>query len=86
MYGLTTWGDKRGERVAAMKPTKFMTNAPEIAQELSRRCDKSHRHQPLINGRAAEAARYPEALCRAICRGLARELRKRVEKLSVVAE
>eukprot|EP00973_Karenia_brevis_P017438 2393230-Karenia_brevis.AAC.1 len=32
MYGLTTWGEKKGQRVAAMKPTKFMTNAVEVAK------------------------------------------------------
>eukprot|EP00973_Karenia_brevis_P051875 7204816-Karenia_brevis.AAC.1 len=69
-----------------MKPTKFMTNAMEVAKELRRRCDGSHKHQALLSGRAAGAARYPEALCRAICRGLSRELRKEIEKLTVVAE
>ena len=32
-----------------------------------------HVHQPLLDGRAKSAARYPEGLCRAICRGLVKE-------------
>ena len=62
MYGLTTWGRKRGTRAPARKRTKFMTNAEYIAHELNRRCDGSHEHQPLLGGRAKEAARYPEGL------------------------
>ena len=28
-----------------------------------------HKHQSLVDGRAAEAARYPQALCQALVRG-----------------
>ena len=50
-----------------------MTNSKVIGRELSRRCDGSHVHQTLIDGRARDAARYPPALCRAICRGISKE-------------
>ena len=62
MYGLTTWGKKKGSRVPARKRTKFMTNSTYIAQELGRRCDGTHEHQALVSGRAKDAARYPEGL------------------------
>ena len=46
--------------VSAKKPTKFMTNSKVIGHELSRKCDGNHVHQPLIDGRAKDAARYPQ--------------------------
>ena len=70
MFGLKTKGSSSKEWKAAKKPTKFMTNAWHIAEELSRKCDGSHEHQPLVSGRAHAAQVYPEGLCRAICRGL----------------
>jgi len=54
-----------------------MTNSQCIAEELSRRCKGEHVHQQLVDGRAKEAAIYPEPLCKAICIGLVRELRNR---------
>ncbi len=74
-YGLKTWSNNKGKRdAAAKKKTKFMTNSAEIAQELSKRCNSNHRHQPLVDGRAKDAAEYPEGLCRAIVRGLVIQL------------
>ena len=73
MFGLKTWGKNRSQVVLAKKPTMFMANSSVIGRELSRKCDGSHEHQPLIDGRARDAARYPPALCRAICRGMAKE-------------
>ena len=71
MYGLKTRNKTKGKpRMHARKRTKFMTNSLHIAKELSTRCDGSHKHQHLIGGRAAEAAIYPDPLCRAICQGL----------------
>ena len=69
MYGHKTWRDKRSKLVPAKKPTRFMTNSRALGKELSRKCDASHEHQSLVDGRAAAAARYPDELCRAICRG-----------------
>ena len=56
-----------------MKPTRFMTNAPLVAVELSRRCDKGHRHVPLLERRAGPAAVYTEALCKSLCRGILKQ-------------
>ena len=79
MYGLRTWGKDRNKKdTPARKRTKFMTNCPEIAEELRKRCSGRHIHQQLINGRAKEAGKYPEELCRAICRGLMRAMEMQV--------
>jgi len=82
MYGLKTWSKDRSIKyMPAIKITKFMTNSPCIAEELSRRCKGQHVHQQLMDGRAKEAAIYPEPLCRAICVGLIREMKKATQQL-----
>ena len=73
MFGLKTWGASKSQLVLAEKPTRFMTNSQVLGRELSRKWDKSHEHQPLLDGRAKDAARYPPGLCRAICRGISKE-------------
>ena len=73
MFGLKTWGPNKSQLMLAKKPTRFMTNSQILGRELARKCDKSHEHQPLLDGRAKDAARYPPALCRAICRGISKE-------------
>ena len=86
MFGLKTWGKSRSQLVLAKKPTKFMTNSRSMGNELRRKCDGSHPHQMLVDGRAREAARYPPALCRAICRGIAKEKMQRQMCLRVVMD
>ena len=49
MYGLKTWGKSRSQPVLAEKPIKILTNSRAIGRELSRRCDGTHEHQPLID-------------------------------------
>ena len=73
VFGLKTKGPPGEPDMAAKKPTRFMSNAWCIVDELSIRCDKSHPHQHLVGGRASKASEYPDGLCRAICRGLARQ-------------
>ena len=53
------------------KPTGFMSSSRCIIHELDRKCTGDHDHVPLMGGRAAGAAIYPQALCEAICRGAA---------------
>ena len=53
-----------------------MTNSNKIARRLSRTCDNSHRHQPLIDGRAKAAAIYPRKLCEEIIIGLKEEMKE----------
>ena len=86
MYGLKTRGGGSGKQVPAKKPTKFMTNSRTIGVELQRRCDKSHEHQALVDGRAKMAERYPEGLCRAICRGIVKLKMERAQGVRVVGE
>ena len=45
MYGMRTW-DESGKEAYAKKPTKFMTNSPGIARQLSQRCEGAHTHTP----------------------------------------
>ena len=47
-----------------------MSNSPQMHQQLSKRCDHSHEHQPLVGGRCADAAFYPLPLVRAILNGI----------------
>ena len=63
-----------------------MTNSRAIGAELRRKCEKSHYHHSLVDGRAKEAARYPPALCRAICRGIMVEKKQMQTGLRVVME
>ena len=56
-----------------------MTNSPAIAEELNKKCDKTHEHRHLMSGCAADAARYPKGLCEAICRGWANENRRQAQ-------
>ena len=67
-YGLVA--TKKGVTGPAKKPTGFMTNSPKIAARLSLRCDGSHSHIHLNEGRAKAAEEYPDGLCKAICTGL----------------
>ena len=85
MYGLKTTGKDRKSEVPAKKPTKFMTNSRALGQELSRRCDGSHVHQNLVDGRARLAARYPPGLCKAICRGIIKLKKEMHDVVRVVA-
>ena len=71
MYGLTTpVSKKEGTRLPAMKPTRFMSNSFHMTQKLSKKCDKTHQHQHLVGGRAADAAFYPIPLIKAILSGI----------------
>ena len=53
----------------AKKPTTFMTNSLEMFKTLSKRCTPgTHRHVPLMEGRAKAAALYPKGICQAVLR------------------
>ena len=53
------------------KPTGFMSSSRYILDEMDKTCNGDHIHTPLVGGKAAGAAIYPQALCEAICRGVA---------------
>ena len=76
MFGVLSKDEDGVGRVK--KRTTMMTNSPEFAKRLTRKCsnherheDDTHRHVKLINGRASHAQVYPRALCRAVCEGAA---------------
>ena len=74
------------------KPTKIMTSSREIGSRLSRTCDRSHSHQPLLgkvkhdgtwHARSRLAQEYPDEFCGAICRGLQAEKESRLQARAV---
>ena len=73
MCGLVTPNADRTEFVPAKKPNRFTSNSWYLLGELSTRCDKSHVHQPLMDGRAGKAQEHTYDLCRAICSGLVKQ-------------
>ena len=73
MFGLVTPNHDHTGFAPAKKPTRFLSNAPCILEELNRRCDGSHRHQPLMGGRARLAQEYTYELCRSMCAGLRKQ-------------
>ena len=83
-YGLMAPG-KDGVEHPAKKPTRFVSNAWYILEELEKRCRGDHEHAPLTGGRAAAAARYPDDLCHAFCRGLVRQKQFERERLAVTS-
>ena len=57
-YGLVT-PNEHGELTPAKKPTRWATTSEQMVKRLSKRCTRTHDHQPLLGGRAAAAAFYP---------------------------
>ncbi|CAE7623747.1 unnamed protein product, partial [Symbiodinium pilosum] len=59
------------------KPTVILTNVPEIAEALSKRCTQDHPHMPLMGGQLpADAAKYTPNFVDAILKGLRRHLKR----------
>ena len=82
-FGMTSRvGHQDGPTGPVKKPTGFMTSSWWIRQELGKKCDGSHDHVPLMEGRAAGAAIYPQGLCEAICRGISKQ-KKEDQKTTV---
>ena len=72
-FGMTSVDDA-GEGTVK-KPTNMMADSVEVHRELDKQCTPgSHRRVQLMSGRAAAAARYPKALCRAVCQAVARQM------------
>ena len=76
MYGLTTLDDT-GCETPVKKPTRFVSNSPLMLEELSRKCDHTHPHWPLLGGRAQKAASYALPLIFAILRGMHKTIQAR---------
>ena len=56
------------------KPTGWLSNSPNILEQLNLRCTGDHEHQVLEGKHVAAAAVYPDALCRNILVGLRNQL------------
>jgi hypothetical protein len=79
-YGLTTRAGT--DRAPAMKPTRFLSSAPEVLKLLGKKCTREHTHQRLAQGRARDAAIYPPELCKAMLRGIEAQRRREGKTLS----
>ena len=65
MFGLQVEG--QGEKGLAKKPTRWMTNAPELAAALNVQCNGQHPHLKILGGqRSAQAQVYPVKLIKTI--------------------
>ena len=60
--------DKLGE-APVRKTTRIATNAPEISDAMSARCEGGHRHVHLVSGRPKHAAVFPPGFCSAVIKG-----------------
>ena len=69
MYGL-----KALSGLFHRKPTGFLSNNVKVTDQLGRRCDGQHRHEPILGrnaggSRSKQAQHYPEPLVEAILKG-----------------
>ena len=77
-YGLSIPGTKSADGetdLLSQKPTGLLTNIPEVASELTKQCDHSHKHGHLVSGTASAAQQYTPLFVDAIIRGLKAHLR-----------
>ena len=58
--------EPNGDAKLALKATGWLTNSPYILLEMAKLCTGGHDHASLQNGRAAQAAVYPEKHCYSI--------------------
>lgn len=72
MYGMTA--TCKGVTKPTKKPTQFATNAWRVDEALGRRCDESHEHIDLWEGRAAQASVYPRQHCKASSKAVAEQI------------
>ena len=77
-FGQAAWhqGPSGWEWRLARKRTGFLTNIPEIASTLNRKCDGSHEHASLFGGTARPTERYPPKLVAAILKALVKYARR----------
>jgi len=52
------------------KPTRWMSSSSEMLERLKKRCDGSHQHGSLLDGKAKYAAIWPNRLCIDILKGM----------------
>ena len=68
-YGMSII-DESGASVPIMKPTRWLSSSKQMLRRLSSKCKNEHKHGGLLNGKAAEAAIYPQKLCVEILKGI----------------
>ena len=82
MYGLAARG-KSGVSAAVKRPTRFLTNAKCVVDELQWKCNGEHTHQRVLGCEKGQSVdTYPPELRRAICRSVAKEFK--MKKRNVV--
>ena len=89
-FGMTEVGED-GIRRPVQKATRVLTNSPEVALRIARRCpnrspnvEEHHIHCKLEGGKRCKRAQiYPRAFCRAVCEGVAAQ--KKHDSLNLVA-
>ena len=63
--------DEDGVETPIMKPTRLLTNSPDVAKAVAARCPnrttpKAHDHMQLVGGKAKQAQVYPRQFCQAM--------------------
>ena len=82
MYGVAV-RVKGGRSSAVKRPTRFLTNAECVADELQMKCSGDHTRQPTMGSAMHQLVdAYPPELWRAVCRGVTKELK--MKKRNVV--
>lgn len=62
------------------KPTGLMTNCEEIAEEMNKKCDHTHFHEPLEgSGKTRKAQPYTPQSCQSILKGFKKYLRRQTK-------
>ena len=90
-FGMTEVDDD-GIRRPVQKGTRLLTNSPEVAIRVAKRCtnrstdkEQHHRHCKLEGGRRCKKAQlYQRAFCRAVCEGVAAQRNHDSMNLSVM--
>ena len=62
--------DELGVKKLVMKPTRWLSSSEAMLRRLSSKCQRDHEHGSLLNGKAAQAAVYPDRLCVHIWKGM----------------
>ena len=62
--------DELGVHKLVMKPTRWLSSIEAMLRRLSSKCQRDHEHGSLLNGKAAQAAIYPDKLCVDILKGM----------------
>ena len=72
MYGLAA-REESGMSSAVRKPTRFLTKAEWVSDELQWKCNGEHTHQRILGSEWCQSVDlYPPELRRAICRSVAK--------------